>query len=144
MYMGESDHSLDSKGRLIIPSRFKDGLGDKIIITKAFDRCLYIYDLAAWEDFVSRLNKLPANADRTRTLKRHFIGGAAEVEIDKQGRALIPAKLREFARITKDIVLTGTGSNIELWSKEVRDASEAEPEDINAIAEDLFKGGYEI
>ncbi len=144
MYMGESDHSLDSKGRLIIPSRFKDGLGDKIIITKAFDRCLYIYDLAAWEDFVSRLNKLPANTDQTRKLRRHFIGGAAEVEIDKQGRALIPAKLREFARITKDIVLTGTGSNIELWSKEVRDASEAEPEDINAIAEDLFKGGYEI
>ena len=144
MYMGESDHSLDSKGRLIIPSRFKDGLGDKIIITKAFDLCLYIYDLAAWEDFVSRLNKLPANADRTRTLKRHFIGGAAEVEIDKQGRALIPAKLREYARISKDIVLSGVGSNIELWSKEERDAREVKPEDIKAIAEELFREGYEI
>lgn len=144
MYMGESDHSLDSKGRLIIPSRFKEGLGDKIIITKAFDRCLYIYDLAAWEDFVSRLNKLPANTDQTRKLKRHFIGGAAEVEIDKQGRALIPAKLREYACITKDIVLSGIGSNIELWSKEESERSEVKPEDITAIAEDLFREGYEI
>ena len=144
MYMGESDHSLDSKGRLIIPSRFKDGLGDKIIITKAFDLCLYIYDLAAWEDFVSRLNKLPANADRTRTLKRHFIGGAAEVEIDKQGRALIPAKLREYACITRDVVLSGIGDNIELWSREEKDKLEAKHEDIKAIAEEMFKEGYVI
>ena len=144
MYMGESDHSLDSKGRLIIPSRFKDELGDKIIITRSIDRCLCIYDLKAWEDFVSRLNKLPANADRTRILKRHFIGGAAEIEIDKQGRALIPAKLREYARISKDIVLSGVGSNIELWSKEEMDACDMEPEDIKVIAEDLFREGYEI
>jgi MraZ protein len=144
MYMGESDHSLDSKGRLIIPSRFKEGLGEKIIISKAFDPCLYIYDLAAWEDFVSRLNKLPSISEQTRKLRRHFIGGSFEVEIDKQGRALIPAKLREYARINKDIVLSGVGSNIELWSKEEMDACGMEPEDIKGIAEDLFREGYEI
>jgi MraZ protein len=144
MYMGESDHSLDSKGRLIIPSRFKDELGDKIIITRAIDRCLCIYDLKAWEDFVSRLNKLPSISEQTRKLRRHFIGGSFEVEIDKQGRALIPAKLREYARINKDIVLSGVGSNIELWSKEEMDACEMEHEDIKGIAEDLFREGYEI
>lgn len=144
MYMGESDHSLDSKGRLIIPSRFKDELGDKIIIAKSIDHCLCIYDLAAWDEFVSRLNKLPSISDNARRLRRFFIGGSADVEIDRQGRALIPAKLREYAEINKDIVLTGVGSYIELWSREVLDKGEANTEDIKAIAEELYREGYEI
>ncbi len=141
MYLGESDHTLDSKGRLIIPSRFREALGEKVYITRSLDHCLCIYDTAAWEDFSSRLSALPVNDPEERRLVRYLMGGAFELEVDKQGRILIPAKLRESFGIQKEVVLAGVGSRIELWSSEEYYSSTITGEELNAIAIRMQKEG---
>lgn len=98
MFMGEYNHTLDTKGRLIIPSKFRETLGEKFVVTKGLDGCLFVYDNAGWTAFEEKLQAMPISRKDTRMFVRHFLAGAAEVEVDKQGRALIPSKLREFAR----------------------------------------------
>ena len=117
MFMGEFDHTLDPKGRMIVPAKFREELGERFILTMGLDGCLFAYPETEWERFVEGLKKLPGTKD-ARQLQRHFMAGAAEAEVDKQGRFLIPAKLREQAGLTKDVVLVGVLSKIELWSKE--------------------------
>lgn len=103
----EYNHTLDTKGRLIIPSKFRETLGEKSVVTKGLDGCLFVYDNAGWTAFEEKLQAMPISRKDTRMFVRHFLAGAAEVEVDKQGRALIPSKLREFAELTKDVVLVG-------------------------------------
>lgn len=117
MFMGEYDHTLDPKGRMIVPSKFREELGERFILTMGLDGCLFAYPTGEWEQFVDKLRTLPGTKEG-RQLQRHFMAGAAEVEVDKQGRFLIPAKLREQAGLTKDVVFVGVVSKIELWSKE--------------------------
>lgn len=117
MFMGEYTHTLDPKGRMILPAKFRDELGERFILTMGLDGCLFAYPTGEWEQFVENLKKLPGSKD-ARQLQRHFMAGAAEVEVDKQGRFLIPSKLREQAGLTKDVVFVGVVSKIELWSKE--------------------------
>ena len=118
MFMGEYNHTIDTKGRIIIPSKFRDTLGDDFVITKGLDGCLFVYDKTEWQVFEEKLKSLPLTNKDARQFVRFFLAGAALVEVDKQGRVLIPLVLREFAGIEKDTVLIGVGSRIEIWSKE--------------------------
>lgn len=117
MFMGEYSHSLDEKGRIIVPSKFRESLGDRFVVTLGLDGCLFGYPLDKWEEFVEKLKQLPGNKEG-RQLQRYFLACATECETDKQGRTLIPAKLRENASIEKEIVFVGVLDKIEIWSKE--------------------------
>ena len=116
--MGEYNHTLDAKGRLIIPSKFREVLGDEFVVTKGMDGCLFVFADPEWRAFEEKLRSLPMIDKEARQFTRFFLAGAANVEVDKQGRILLPAVLREFADITKDAVLIGVGSRIEIWSKD--------------------------
>ena len=144
MFMGEYAHSLDPKGRVIIPSKFRETLGDRCVITRSLDPCLCIYDMEAWSSFCARLAELPSNDVNQRKLVRFFLAGAAEVEIDKQGRVLIPQKLRDSFGITREVVLAGVGSRIELWSKDAYYCNSMDSDELNTIAKDMLNGGFLI
>lgn len=118
MFIGEYNHTIDAKGRLIIPSKFREVLGDEFVVTKGMDGCLFVFDNPEWQAFEEKLHKLPMIDKGARQFTRFFLAGAASVEVDKQGRILLPAVLREFAGITKDAVLVGVGSRVEIWSKD--------------------------
>ena len=119
MYMGEFSHSLDSKGRMTIPAKFRNSLGERFVVTRSLDNCLCIYDMNSWEKFSEQLSSLAYSVKDQRTFTRFFFSGAAEVEPDKMGRILIPQALRAAAKIEKDVVLVGAGSRVEIWSKDV-------------------------
>ncbi len=118
MFMGEYNHTIDAKGRLIVPSKFREALGDEFVVTKGMDGCLFVFDNSEWQAFVKKLRDLPMIDKEARQFTRFFLAGAASLEVDKQGRILLPAVLREFAGITKDAVLVGVGSRVEIWSKD--------------------------
>ncbi len=118
MFMGEYNHTIDAKGRLIIPAKFREVLGDEFVVTKGMDGCLFVFDNSEWQAFAEKLRSLPMIDKEVRQFTRFFLAGAASVEVDKQGRILLPSVLRDFAGITKDTVLIGVGSRIEIWSKD--------------------------
>lgn len=117
-FKSEYSHSIDSKGRVIVPAKFRESLGESFVITKNFDGCLCMYPFDEWEAFELKLRQLPESKNGVRKLKRHFIGGAAECELDKQGRVLIPSSLREYAQLIKDVLFIGMGDKVEVWDKE--------------------------
>lgn len=143
MFMGEYNHTIDAKGRLIIPSKFREALGDVFVVTKGLDGCLFVYDNAEWNVFEEKLKSLPLTNKDARQFVRFFLAGAAEVEVDKQGRILVPNVLREFAELNKDVVLIGVASRIEIWSKERFDGM-ATYEDMDEIAEHMAELGLGI
>ncbi|MCI9345987.1 MAG: division/cell wall cluster transcriptional repressor MraZ [Lachnospiraceae bacterium] len=143
MFMGEYNHTIDAKGRLIIPSKFREILGDAFVVTKGLDGCLFVYDNEEWKRFEEKLRSLPITNKEARQFVRFFLAGATEAEVDKQGRILIPNVLREFAEITKDVVLVGVGSRIEIWSRE-RFEETASFEDMDEIAEHMAELGLGI
>ena len=143
MFMGEYNHTIDAKGRLIIPSKFRESLGDTFVVTKGLDGCLFVYDNEEWNAFEEKLKSLPITNKEARQFVRFFLAGAAEVEVDKQGRILVPNILREFAQISKDVVLIGVASRIEIWSKERFDGM-ATYEDMDEIAEHMAELGLGI
>lgn len=118
MFMGEYSHTIDVKGRLIIPARFREGLGDRFIVTKGLDNCLFVYPQDEWGALEQKLKSLPFTRADARAFVRFFFSGAGECEVDKQGRILIPANLREYAQLSKDVVVLGVSSRVEIWSKE--------------------------
>ena len=118
MFMSEYNHTVDAKGRLIIPAKFREALGDEFVVSKGMDGCLFVYANDDWNAFEQKLTSLPLINKEARQFARFFLAGAATVEVDKQGRILLPANLREFAKLEKDVVLVGVGSRIEIWSKE--------------------------
>ncbi len=117
MFAGKFNHSIDNKGRIIVPSKFREALGDTFVVTRGVDDCLNMYSNEEWEKFLNSLTALPSNKEG-RQLIRHFMAGAAECEIDKQGRVLIPADLRAKAGLEKDVIFVGVLNKIEIWSKE--------------------------
>jgi MraZ protein len=139
MFMGEFNHSVDAKGRIIIPSKFREDLGDQFVLTLGLDGCLFAYPYSEWEIFVEKLKTLPGTKE-ARQLQRYFMAGAAACEADKQGRILIPAKLRESAGLEKDIVFVGVLNKIEIWSKERWDKNN-DFDDVDAIAERMSEYG---
>ena len=143
MFMGEYNHTIDAKGRLIVPSKFREALGDTFVVTKGLDGCLFVYDNEEWQAFEEKLRSLPITNKEARQFARFFLAGAAEVEVDKQGRILVPNILREFAQINKEVVLIGVASRIEIWSKE-RFEGMASFEDMDEIAEHMAQLGLGI
>jgi len=118
MFLGEYQHNIDAKGRLIIPARLREGLGDKFIITKGLDSCLFAYPMEEWSALEQKMRSLPFTRADARAFVRFFFAGATECEIDKQGRILVPANLREYAGLEKEVVVIGVSNRVELWSKE--------------------------
>ena len=118
MFIGEYQHTVDSKGRIIMPSKLREGLGQKFIVTKGLDNCLFVYPFEEWERFEKKLRTLPLTNRDARAFVRFFFSGATECILDKQGRILIPNNLREHAKLVKDAVIIGVSSRIEIWSKE--------------------------
>lgn len=118
MFMGEYQHNLDAKGRLIVPSRFRDELGERFVITKGLDKCLFVYPQSEWKIFEEKLKTLPITNAGARKFVRFFFAGAAECEPDAQGRIIIPSNLREYADIKKEVVSIGMANRLEIWNKE--------------------------
>ena len=136
MFMGEYNHIIDAKGRLIIPARFRELLGEEFILTKGLDGCLSIYPMDAWEAFETKLRALPLTNKNARTFTRFFVAGATNCELDRQGRVLVPQSLREFAGLEKEVVLTGNLNRIEIWSKE-KWSENCNYDDMDSIAESM-------
>ena len=118
MLIGEYEHSLDAKGRLIMPSKLRESMGEKFIVTKGLDGCLFGFSKHEWTNFEEKLKTLPLTNKNARDFVRFFLSGAVECEIDKQGRFLIPNNLREYACLEKEINIIGVGTRIEIWNRE--------------------------
>ena len=145
MLTGEFNHSIDSKGRLIIPSKLRDSLGEHFVITKGMDGCLFVYPENEWEAFEEKLRTLPLTNKKARDFKRFFLWSAVEGEIDKQGRVLLSTSLRTYADLEKEVVLAGVLDKVEIWSKEAWDARTNDiEENIEDIASDMEDLGLSI
>ena len=145
MFMGEYNHTVDAKGRLIIPSRFREELKNEFIVTKGLDGCLFVFSQNEWLNFETKLKALPLSDKNARNFVRFFLSGATECEFDKQGRILVPASLRKYADLQKDVVLTGMDTRIELWSAEKWDVeSDLDDEDMEAVAAHMASLGVKI
>lgn len=115
MFLGEYQHNIDPKGRLIIPSKFRELLGEQFVITKGLDGCLFVYPLDGWHELEDKLKSLPLTQRDARAFARIFFSGASEGELDKQGRVLLPPNLRTYAHITKETMIIGVGTRFEIW-----------------------------
>ena len=145
MFMGEYNHTIDAKGRLIVPAKFREILGDNFIVTKGLDGCLFVYPNDEWTRFEEKLKSLPLTNKNARQFTRFFLAGAAACEVDKQGRILLPQVLREFASLEKDVVLVGVASRIEIWSRERWDESmNTYAGDMDEVAENMESLGFSI
>ena len=140
MFIGEYNHTIDAKGRLIVPAKYRDNLGERFYVTKGFDDCLFVY---AEEDFnilQEKIRALPLSNKESRTISRFFLGSAQEGELDKQGRILIPSELRDHAGLQKNVSLVGTGTCVEIWDSDKWD--DAAVDNIDDIAESLSELGF--
>lgn len=117
MFMGEYQHTLDDKGRIAVPVKFREGLGKSFVVTRGIDACLFVYPMSEWETLESKLKSLPLTRADARSFVRFFFSGATECELDKQGRALIPATLRDYAGLDRDCVVLGVSNRVEVWSQ---------------------------
>jgi MraZ protein len=136
--MGEYQHSVDPKGRLIVPSKFREALGESFVITRGLDNCLFGYPMDEWRKLEEKLKSLPTTKKDARAFARFFFSGATEVEIDKQGRINLPQGLIQHASLVKECVVVGVSSKIEIWAKEAWDTYFDEAKDsFNEIAENI-------
>lgn len=116
--MGEFNHNIDLKGRIIVPSKFRDGLGESFVVTRGLDKCLFAYPMDEWKILEDKLKKLPLTKKDARAFTRFFFSGAVECEVDKQGRINIPQPLRNYAALEKECVVIGVSNRIEFWAEE--------------------------
>ena len=117
MLLGEYNHTIDEKSRVIVPSKFRDDLGSTFVVTKGFDKCLFAFSVSEWQNFEAQLKALPLSNENARKYVRYFMAGATECQVDKQGRVLIPGNLRQYATLDKEIVIIGVGTRIEIWNR---------------------------
>ena len=144
MFMGEYHHTIDDKGRLTIPSKLREELGDKIVITKGLDGCLFLYPIREFKSITEKYKELPNTKD-ARNYLRFFLSGAMEIEFDKQGRINISQPLIKFASLVKDCVIIGVNERLEIWSSDKFDKFLEDNEDsISDIAENLFAQNLKI
>lgn len=115
MFLGEYQHTIDPKGRVVLPARFRDRLADGCVITKGQDRCLYVFPLDRWGEVMERVNSLPRTDRRARNFARAFFAGAVDQIPDRQGRVQLPQALRDYAVLDKDVTITGAGERVEIW-----------------------------
>ena len=142
MLLGEFRHNLDSKNRLTIPAKLRVELGERPILTRGLDSCLFIYPHRDFELFMEKLNKLPLSQKKARNFKRFMLSGASEIEIDGLGRVLIAEPLRKYAQLLKNIVIIGVSDRVELWDERVWNETIAEAEkESGDLAEGLSEFG---
>jgi len=144
VFKGEHFHTLDSKGRLIMPSKFRQNLGDQFVATKGLDRCLFVFPVSEWNALETNLKQLPFTKGDYRAFTRLFFSGAEDCEFDKQGRFLIPQGLRDYAGIDRDVVAIGVSSRIEIWAKaEWEQYQKKHYQSYEALAEKIVDVGNE-
>lgn len=143
MFMGEYNHTIDAKGRLIVPAKFREALGVEFVVTRGLDDCLFVFPNEGWKVFEEKLSTLPVANKNARRFARFFLSGAATVELDKQGRILIPTTLREYGALEKEVVFIGVANRVEIWSKE-RWENSAVMDDMDEIAESMDELGLSI
>jgi len=142
MLMGEFEHSIDTKGRLIVPSKLREQLGEKFVVTRGLDGCLFGYPLTEWEKLEEKLDQMPLAKKDARSFVRFFYSAATECEIDKQGRINIPNTLRKHANLEKNCVIIGVSTRIEIWDKQHwSDFAEETEENFDDIAETMIDFG---
>lgn len=145
MFMGEHHHNIDDKNRLIIPSKFREELGDEFIITRGIENCLFVYAKDEWQKIVTKLESLPFTKKDARNFIRFFLSGAAVAEFDKQGRTSITQTLANYANLKKECVIIGAGNRLEVWSKEDwDDFFNSAKDNMSDIAENLFDGSLDL
>lgn len=143
--MGEFQHSVDDKGRMIIPAKFREGLGASFIVTRGLDQALFVYPQEEWKVLEQKLKSLPLMKSDARAFTRFFFSGATECELDKQGRINIPQNLREHAKLVKETVVIGVSSRVEVWSKKVWESyAQQSEESFNDIAEKLVDFDFNL
>jgi len=136
--MGEFQHNIDDKGRVIIPSKFREELGNTFVITRGLDKSLFVYPQEEWKQVEQKLKSLPFTKTDARKFTRFFFSGAVECEIDKQGRVILPSTLREYAVLEKECVFIGVSNRVEIWSKQLWETYYEESEEsFNEIAEKI-------
>lgn len=139
MFLGEYKHTLDAKGRLFIPTKLRDGLGEEFVISKGFDQCIFVYPAEEWEKFTEKLEQLPVASQRR--IRRAFYAGANECSLDAQGRIVLNQSYREYAGIEKEVVIVGNRSHLEIWSQAAWDAEQSNI-DMKDITNDLIGLGF--
>ena len=145
MFIGEYHHTIDEKGRIIIPAKFREALGKEFIITRGIENCLFVYSLQNWAKITDKLSQLPFTKKDARTFNRFFMSGATNVELDKQGRVNISQPLIDYANLIKDCVIIGTGDRLEVWSQESWDSFfDSTKDNMSDIAENLFNESVEL
>lgn len=145
MFMGEYHHNIDEKGRIIIPSKFRNELGTSFVVTRGIENCLFVYSLPEWDKIVTKLNKLPFTKKDARNFTRFFLSGASVVELDKQGRINIASTLTDYAKLEKDCVVLGVGDRLEIWSNDLwNDFFNENRDNMSDIAENLFTADIDL
>ena len=145
MFIGEYHHTIDEKGRLIIPSKFRDGLGEKFIVTRGIENCLYVYSLESWSAITKKLESLPFTKKDARQFTRYFLSGATVADFDKQGRINISIPLVSHANLQKDCVIVGVGNRLEIWAEQEWNIFfETVSLNMSDIAENLFDESVNI
>ena len=141
MLMGEYHHNIDEKNRLIIPSKFRSELGEKFVITRGLENCLFVYSLVEWENIVNNLRTLPFTKKDSRNFTRFFLSGATECELDKQGRVSITSPLVKHADLKHECVIIGANDRLEIWDSDAWEKFfNTNEENFADIAENLFGG----
>ncbi|KZZ82952.1 division/cell wall cluster transcriptional repressor MraZ [Bacillus sp. SJS] len=139
MFMGEYQHTIDAKGRMIVPAKFRDGLGESFVLTRGLDQCLFGYPMTEWIIMEDKLKTLPLTKKDARAFTRFFFSGAVECELDKQGRINIASPLLNYAKLEKDCVVIGVSNRIELWSKPIwEDYIDQQEDSFAEIAENMI------
>ena len=145
MLMGEYHHNVDDKSRIIIPSKFRDDLGEKVIVTRGLEDCLFVYSEKEWSHIVSNLKSLPFTKKDARSFTRIFLSGATVCEFDKQGRIKITSPLVEYADLTKECVIIGVNDRLEIWSMASWNKFfDSNRETLSDIADHLFENNIDL
>ena len=145
MLMGEYHHNIDDKGRLTIPSKFRDDLGEKFVITRGLENCLFAYSLEDFQKIVAELQKIPFTKKDARQFMRFFLSGATTVEFDKQGRINISSPLISYAELKKECIIIGTGDRLEIWSSNNWNGFfDSTKDNMSDIAENLFSNNIDL
>lgn len=144
MLIGEYHHSIDEKGRLIIPSKFREEIGSSFIVTRGLDGCLFVYSLVEWERIVAKLKKLPFTKKDARTFTRFFLSSATVCQFDKQGRINLVNSLIEYANLKKECAIIGVNDRLEIWSLDkFNNLMNENFEKLDEISENLFDGDFD-
>ncbi len=144
MFMGEFHHNIDEKGRLTLPAKYREELGDKFIITRGIEKCLFVYTMDEWQNITKMLNNLPFTKKDARSFMRFLLSGATAAEFDKQGRINITSPLIDYADLKKECVVIGVGDRLEIWSEEKwNDFFDTNKDNLSDIAETLFDSNWQ-